>query len=357
MIKSLELKNFQSHKETRLDFHPGVNVIIGSSRSGKTGVLRALNWNRYNKPAGLAFNSYWNRDKKKQPIEPHSSVVLFEDVSINRNRTATSNGYDCDGKKYEALGQAVPEDVETFWNMSEVNIQKQFDTPFLLSESAAEVARFFNKTIHLDKIDTVLSKAETGRRKINSSILENTKLQESLTSEIEAMNWIDDVELMVTVAEAVQYRMSFKNETVQMIEDVLQSIKIETEKIGAIPRGIDRVLKDMASAEALDTKIESKIDEEANIKSILRTIDAQKHVMLKDLAHVRAIVVLDMMDEAKAISDKNAKNIVRHSSLRELLQTIKRNKADVIFNKDETEDLLSQMPDTCPTCGKPLKGD
>jgi len=36
MIESAQIKNFQSHRNTELTFDPGVNVIIGSSDSGKT---------------------------------------------------------------------------------------------------------------------------------------------------------------------------------------------------------------------------------------------------------------------------------------------------------------------------------
>ncbi len=41
-IKSLELINFQSHKQTLLDFSDGLNVIIGESDNGKTSIMRAF---------------------------------------------------------------------------------------------------------------------------------------------------------------------------------------------------------------------------------------------------------------------------------------------------------------------------
>lgn len=354
MIKSIELKNFQSHKDTRLDFHPGVNVIVGSSRSGKTAILRALNWNRYNKPAGLAFNSYWNRDKKKQPIDAFSSTVEFEDVSIDRNRSSELNGYISEDKRYEALGQGIPEDVETLWNMSEVNIQKQFDTPFLISESAAEVARFFNKTIHLDKIDVVLSNTESKRRKINSSILENSKLQLSLETEIAAMDWVDDVELMITVAEAIQGRIRFKSDTIQMITDALEAINAEHRKLQSIPRNLDKVLKDIAEAEALDAKIEIKIDVEANLHALLKIIEIQKQTMLGNIAHVRAVIVSDMMDEAKKLADGNNKKTTTVATLETLVRSVNGSKTSIILCEAETKELILQMPKSCPTCGKPL---
>ena len=76
MISGLLLKNFQSHKKTILHFHPGVNAIIGKSNSGKTAILRALYWIIYNRPSGISFVSFWNRDKKGNPIEPTLAQII-----------------------------------------------------------------------------------------------------------------------------------------------------------------------------------------------------------------------------------------------------------------------------------------
>ena len=39
MIKSIQLKNFQSHRDTTLRLSPGVNVIVGDPQNGKTAIL------------------------------------------------------------------------------------------------------------------------------------------------------------------------------------------------------------------------------------------------------------------------------------------------------------------------------
>jgi len=62
MIKQLTIKNFQSHKKTKLEFSDGVNIIIGQSDSGKTAIIRALNWVVNNKPSGDSFRSHWGGD-------------------------------------------------------------------------------------------------------------------------------------------------------------------------------------------------------------------------------------------------------------------------------------------------------
>ena len=54
-ITKVHLENFQSHKNTSLEFDRGLNVILGNSDSGKTAILRAIKWALYNEPQGDYF--------------------------------------------------------------------------------------------------------------------------------------------------------------------------------------------------------------------------------------------------------------------------------------------------------------
>jgi len=49
MLKKISIQNFQSHKKTELDLVDGINVIYGLSQSGKSAILRALNWIIFNR--------------------------------------------------------------------------------------------------------------------------------------------------------------------------------------------------------------------------------------------------------------------------------------------------------------------
>jgi exonuclease SbcC len=53
MIDHVAIKNFQSHKNTNIDFQRnGVNVIVGTSDQGKSAILRAILWAVNNRPMG-----------------------------------------------------------------------------------------------------------------------------------------------------------------------------------------------------------------------------------------------------------------------------------------------------------------
>lgn len=50
MFKKLALKNYKTHKDTVLEFSPGVNVITGDTGQGKTNILLSLAWVKDNRP-------------------------------------------------------------------------------------------------------------------------------------------------------------------------------------------------------------------------------------------------------------------------------------------------------------------
>ena len=404
MIKKITLTNFQSHKKTDLELHPGVNVIIGDSRSGKTAILRALNWNRYNKPSGLSMNSYWNRNKKKEPIEDHSVTVVFDDTAIERRRNSDFNGYVNASEIMEAVGKSVPESIEDSWNMSEVNIQKQFDAPFLISDGSAEIARFLNKTIHLDKIDRVLSAAETERRKINSDINENKKLQDKLTADIEGMSWIGEAEELITCALKVREDGSKKVETVDLLDNLLDKIDTEQIKIDAFPEALiqtmvdtmeraeilsekigdakaefnslkggselirrleaeiiglppqeelNNALKAIEKTASLDSSIEDRVKDEVRLDELIKKVKSV-HAEIARLPEDKEIKkVAELFEKTEKLDSHIKDSIDTMSRLRSLIRCMNTN--NIIEITQEVESLQDQMPETCPACGQIIR--
>ena len=76
MIQELKVKNYQSHKETSLTLHSGVNVIVGNPQNGKSALLRSLVWLKDNRPLGFRFNSWFSGN------EPTEVEVRVDNISI-----------------------------------------------------------------------------------------------------------------------------------------------------------------------------------------------------------------------------------------------------------------------------------
>jgi len=314
LISNLILRNFQSHKKTILNFSPNVNAIIGQSNSGKTAILRGLFWAIYNRPSGLSFISYWNRDKKGNPIKP-TSVTIADKCAIKRIRSSELNGYEIidrmeDDPKIvlEAIGLDVPEQVEKILNIGEVNIQRQMDAPFLLSESASEVARFLNKEIRLDLIDKILSNAESKRRKYNSDIKQ---------FEAEIINTEKELETFAILDEA------------------------------------ERLNKQLNEVEVLAESIEDKIDDLETIntdyKKYVKIIQNYVKISFKNIEEI-----IEQLDDIKKEEKDIQENIDKLEEYKEEYQ-IKFVEKEALAVK--IIELEKQMPKTCPICGNKLEAD
>lgn len=338
-----------------MDFHPGVNVIIGSSNSGKTSILRALYWAVYNRPSGLSFVSHWNRDKKGNPIKPTRVTVQNDCELLSRIRSQELNGYEIgteiNDQILEAIGMDVPDDISRAFNLDAVNIQRQMDAPFLLSESSADVARFFNAIIRLDLIDRVLGKAESKRRENNKEKIRLEQEQKTIDGEIKLYYWIEEAEQL---ASKIQIRESRIEVYSQMQETLQQSVDDYTDKQKEVGKQ-----KIIVSAVPLIEKIET-------ISIALR----QKCETLSRLQ--------DSSDSWKE-QKKNIKGAVDFSKVEKMITTIDEFRKQIYEKVQVQEKLLAEideykntngdigkygllivraekeLPKICPYCNQPLQ--
>lgn len=119
MIKSLEIKNFESHKHTVLkDFSPGFNLICGRSNQGKTSILRALK--------AVCFNEFNPRSIRVG--EKFCEITLVTDkgkVYVKKGPKdnhweTTKNGETT--KEWDKVGKGLPDDVAEITGMRTVNL-------------------------------------------------------------------------------------------------------------------------------------------------------------------------------------------------------------------------------------------
>lgn len=162
MFKQLTIRNFQSHKESVFEFSPYVNVIQGLSTVGKTAVLRALRLLTDNRPSGARFFSDFAGEKGSSVISlelDNGKVEICKNIRINKDgkKELQSTHYhiEKDGQEFNftGVGESIPDQVRELLNLSELNAQRQFDLPFLVSSSAGEIARTINRITNLEKVD------------------------------------------------------------------------------------------------------------------------------------------------------------------------------------------------------------
>jgi len=215
MITELHITNFQSHEETHLTFNPGVNIIIGPSDSGKTAIIRALQWVIWNRPSGDSIRSHWGGKTSVELVTEEGTVLRIKDKG-------DSYGLTIGGRKdldFKAFGTSVPEEITQLLNINETNLQKQLDSPFLLSLSPGDVAKHFNKVAKLDKIDTSLQNINSGIRELTADIKYAEGQELTLTENLGDFDHLEKMEVEIEVLEGMESRLSSQRKIREKLMD------------------------------------------------------------------------------------------------------------------------------------------
>lgn len=184
------IKNFQSIKDAEFELGP-VNVVCGASNIGKSACVRAVKT--------LLRNSYDNSYMRSGCTNLEVSAEDGTNTAVF-SRNGNKSGYTLNGKSYSRIGKSVPKEVEEWFNTSpasvsdtsgakdielDVNIQNQFDTPFLISNPGFDNARIFGQLTDIESCVTAQTVLVKDIKTISAEIDRETKTQDELQAWIE----------------------------------------------------------------------------------------------------------------------------------------------------------------------------
>jgi DNA repair protein SbcC/Rad50 len=345
MIDSLLLKNFQSHKNTNIKLSKGVNCIIGSSDVGKTSIIRALRWLVMNRPQGEAFRSNWGGDTE--------IVATIDNQHIIRSRSGKKNVYFINDIELEALRTDVPDEIKQALNVNEINLQRQFDRPFLIDETPGNVAQFFNTIAHINVIDQSLGNLQSWVRDINRKIGDNeTRLIESEKVLAEQYANVDDLDEKTSYLEKADKVLKMKQEQ----SNKLTRLHNDIDTVESDLEDLQRVVKHDKAVSQLIKKINDR-DELIKIKAALQAHIFSISTLNFSIATSNKKIELEQpfLAVQKLIADRNRKHAIK-SNLSNLLNNIVTMQFTIKLDEKEIEKLHKQFdkefPSTCPLCGR-----
>lgn len=349
MIKSIELKNIQSHKETKLDFDAGVNCIVGSSNNGKSAILRGLYWVVYNRPLGIdTLASHWALTEKGNLKDEMSVTVVNDNGEITRRRDKDSNQYIVNGFVQDVVKSDVPEPVSMILDLKDTNIQKQLDEPFLLSKSAGEVAKYFNKTVNLDVIDKVLSNAESSKRKAKQETERTEKEIKELEEKQNSYSWLESAGALIEEYEKIEKEADSINEEIESLFISLEkynSMMFVAEKYS----GVSEFKNKVERIEKLNSELDDVCQDGKELSVVLNKYKEVKENKYPDFSHEK-----EMIEKVESGLDDLVDNV--SSEMERLLAQIT-NKKDceniIVDNRKKIEEYKKQLPKVCPVCGQP----
>lgn len=346
MINNLTVENFQSHEESTLLFSPGVNCIVGTSDSGKSALLRALNWIANNRPSGEAFRSSWGGATL-------AAVELSDGTIITRLKNKTENIYRINGKDLKAVGKDVPEEIKEALQITGINLQYQMDAPFLLSESPGEIARFLNQTVNLDVIHSSMKKVESIKRNASQRAEAAERSKEKFQKALEGVSGsIKALEPLITEGEEIETKIAGTKNFVSGLEKLTSSIEFNDDKISEAPnydQAEKLLIKLSASAEVVKRLEEGQEGLQTLVSQLERNERDSKKLSRIDEAG-------ELFKKLKEQSDDLAEKEEYWNQLGNLADAIEEKdlqikpKAEWV-EKSERE-FADVFPDVCPLCGQ-----
>lgn len=340
MLTKLTLINFQAHRKTIIELDPLVTTIIGSSDKGKSAIIRALRWLAFNSPSGKSFIKWGAKQAR---------VKLEVDGHLIKRTRGTDNTYHLGEEEYKSFGNGnVPEEIEQVLNLSEVNFQAQFDSPFWFSETAGEVSRQLNRIVNLEIIDKTLSQL-AGNLKKKNSVVEVTK--DRLTKAKEdrtSLKFAREMDSDLRKVEDLETGLKNKAQKTAVLQSLLSDIQSHSKRLD---RALDSKETGQIAITVGDLWCESRA-KRVSLENLLDQIEEkEKKIKIKPPSLTKLERLATAMEEAQSQAEgleKMIKSIKRHEkSIKTLTNDIEMVSIDIEKEQKDQE--------VCETCGQAIQ--
>ena len=349
-IKSIRLRNFQSHKDSILELSTGVNAVVGLSRAGKSAILRGLHWVFENTPSGDVFLSHWGGDASVSVEFENGLVVIREKgKAVNQYRVKNPGTKE---QVFEGFGQGVPDVIRGLLNINDFNMRFQHQGAFLLSDTAGKISQYLNKVARLDDIDKAITNIESVLKKEKRQVEAEGSIIAQLTTELMVFEYLAEAENQLLAVEQLHNDLARKTVKYNSLLDTVEEIEKATERIKVIQKItvyskrsqqlVERAKKlkeGIIRAEALQRLCDGVANCDEQIKvllevvgfkgSVLRLIDTKSEINL--LLYKREFLN-DLVSSVKSLSLKR-----------------KEKELEMI---ESQQNFSHYMPVVCPLCGK-----
>ncbi len=182
-INKIQIKNFQSHRDTTIDLDKNFNCIIGSTDSGKSVIIRALRFCLFNDAKAGFIRHNCNSAKVKITFDNETQVLREKGKKVNKY---SLKELDKDTQTYEDFGKEIPQEILDVMNMNllqfdigdeiNINIASQFDKFFLIQETNSVKSKVLGRLTGAHIIDHSIR--ELNKDKRNLGIEKKSKLEE-----------------------------------------------------------------------------------------------------------------------------------------------------------------------------------
>jgi len=372
VIQEIRYQNVQPHRQRRLAFEPGLNVIVGETDKGKSSLIRGLRWLALHESAS-GLITHGETVMKVGVKTPNGTIIRFKD--------SKESGYKLGEEYFKACKTDQPKEVQDRLSLTEINFQSQFDSMFLLAATGGQRAKEINKLVALEDIDlattwlksksaklaTLMQAAEDKISKCNADLEAYVDLDERLKIYASLREVFDRISKNNTRAKALTQFIC----ELEAIDGLLGTNVAATMRLESLIAALER----LEATKAAKAALESLVSDQKAVESLPR-LDAAIGVLATLISirevgnNLKALLAEHQKNEAD-ISEINRKITIlvegglaiveatkkKRETLKNILGSIRAVRDEfhlAATAAKETEARLAELekPTRCQACGK-----
>ncbi|MCX8094948.1 MAG: AAA family ATPase [Caldisericia bacterium] len=373
-IKEIIIKNFQSHKYTKIELSDKINVFLGKGNSGKSSIIRALIWVFFNEPQGTSFI-------RQNEQSAFVSITLDNGYKVIRERGVNVNKYvlvDPNGnkKEFSNFGRDVPDEIKKVIGMKTLplengkklnpQIKDQMENIYLLDESPSTIhstlltisgGQVFDEAINSILVD--LQRLDRKEKDIKKDIDEKVVLLKNYEGIDEKKESLIKIKNEIVSLKKIEERKNFLEKTKIELINIKRAQDIDLLELNSLKK-VEPIEKDIIFL--IDRK--EKFMSLRNLKRDLENLKGDLEKISKDLEILkRHNLREELTSEIKLKIDRlNNLNYIKTSflKLKGDINNLKieydeiQNKIDI--NIDEYFYLIFNNK-VCPVCNREIDED
>lgn len=340
MLKSITLRNFQRLKTAHVEFSDGVTTIHGPTDSGKSSLIRALQWLFLNE-APDAAPKFFTWGSKFASV----TGMIDDHKLVRRRKQGGRNSYILDGKRLDAVRTDVPEPVAHVTQVTPTNFQDQHSPAFWLSDTPGAVSRQLNQIINLEDIDTALSKA--------ASLVRSTKTEADIFKQRSASSkkardnlaWTEECEVELAALESLEDKIKESDKQIEDLSRLIHQIKTIDTELGQA-KEVRHAIDGLRTTASIYVRLEHQANE---LESVLQRLE---HVETRSAELLEAGAKLKQQAKDLEVLDSQCRELGR------LVKSVQAEENEICEAESELKSLRRRLKSlgskVCPACGRPL---
>ena len=256
MIRNIELVDFLSHSDTKLEFDSGATVFVGENGAGKSSIIDAITFSLFGEHTRKNNKGLIRRGANQgfAKIEFSANGKNYQAIrKIDSKGTLTAQFTENVDGKYSTIaegerkqfGESMTKHVEEafamdFEKLQIASIVQQGELNSIIKAKPKEFKELLNAIIGIDKLDTALASMRTVQREFRTSIQEKFGY--------------DDTQVVLLENKIAEYENESKN-----AQPKLEQLDVEKKE-----------------QELLITKLEKQIQNDSTKESQLKDLESRK---------------------------------------------------------------------------------